>query len=47
MPIIYHLAGRAEWGDGAASLKFGTGEYRAGSLAEEGLSTAPRTKPRC
>ena len=32
MPIIYHLAGRAEWEAGAASP-----DYRAGSLAEEGF----------
>ena len=37
MPIIYHLADRAEWEAGAASLKCGAGEYRAGSLAEEGF----------
>ncbi len=37
MPIIYHLAGSAEWEAGAASLKFRAVEYRAGSLAEEGF----------
>ena len=37
MTIIYHLAGSAEWEAGAASLKNRTGEYRAGSLAEEGF----------
>ena len=37
MPIIYHLAGRAEWEAGAASSKYRAGEYRAGSLAEEGF----------
>ncbi len=37
MAIIYHLAGRAEWEAGAASSKYGAGEYRAGSLAEEGF----------
>ena len=37
MPIIYHLAGRAEWEAGAASLQYRAGEYRPGSLAEEGF----------
>ncbi len=37
MPIIYHLTGRAEWEAGADSSKYGAGEYRAGSLAEEGF----------
>ena len=37
MPIIYHLAGRAEWEAGAASLQYRAGEYRPCSLAEEGF----------
>lgn len=37
MPIIYHLAVGAEWEAGAASSKYGAGEYRAGSLPEEGF----------
>ncbi len=37
MPIIYHLAARSEWEGGTASVKYGAGEYRAGSLAEEGF----------
>jgi len=37
MPIIYHLAVGAEWEAGAASSEYGAGEYRAGSLPEEGF----------
>lgn len=37
MTIIYHLAVRAEWEAAAVSLMNRTGEYRAGSLAEEGF----------
>jgi len=37
MSTIYHLADRAEWEAGAPSLENRAGEYRAGSLAEEGF----------
>ena len=37
MPIIYHLAVRAEWEACAASLKTQTGEYCSDSLTQEGF----------
>ena len=37
MSIIYHLASRAEWEAADSSSKNRAGEYRAGSLAEEGF----------
>ena len=37
MPMIYHLAVSAEWEAGVATSEDEAGEYRAGSLAEEGF----------